>query len=293
MKILVQHVWSAREGTEEERYMRLWNKLLKKNIDLVKDKSTEVVFKVSLGGLQGVNTGLSSCTYTDLNLFNDVETLRGSMAAEKEGYDAVFECCFFDPVLRPARQALNIPVVGPAEAAIKMATMMGSKFGLVSIGPEANFNLEGLIAEYGMKDKAVQTKHIPASHKQQWDAVIDSRPLIEAFIEVGRKMIADGAEVLIPACLIMCACLRVAPGAEKDYPDGLNYVDGVPVLDVVGATIKIIEAMVALKRVGSPWISRKCYYALSRENKQALEEAKEVIENMHKGAGFWLDYGID
>jgi allantoin racemase len=291
MKILVQHVWSARKGTEEERYMRLWDKSLKKNIDLVKDKSTEVVFKIPFGGLRGANAGLESCTYTDLNLFNDVETLRGSMSAEKEGYDAVFECCFFDPVLRPARQALNIPVVGPAEAAIKMATMMGSKFGLVSIGPEANFNLEGLIAEYGMKDRAVQTRPIPASHRQQWQAVEDSRPLIEAFIEVGRKLIKDGAEVLIPGCLIMCACLRMAPGAEKDYPDGLNYVDGVPVLDVVGATIKTIESMVTLKRAGSPWISRKGYFALSRENDQALKEAVEVLE--YKGEGFWLDYGID
>lgn len=291
MKILVQHVWSAREGTEEERYMRLWNKLLKKNVDLVKDKSTEVVFKVPRGGLQGVDTGLSSCTYTDLNLFNDAETLSGSMAAEKEGYDAVFECCFFDPVLRPARQSLNIPVVGPAEAALKIATMMGSKFGIVSIGAEANFNLEANIAQYGMRERAVQTRPIPASHKEQWDAVEDSHKLIEAFIEVGRKMISDGAEVLIPGCLIMCPCLRIAPGAEKDYPEGLNYVDDVPVLDVVGVTIKMIEAMVALKRAGSPWISRKCYYALSRENKQALKEAKEVLE--YKGPGFWLDYGID
>jgi Asp/Glu/hydantoin racemase len=287
MKVMVSHVWAAREGTEEEKYIRQWNRILRQNVDLVKAEGTELVCKDPRGGLQGLDGSLHSCTYSTLNVFNDAEVLRGVMDADGEGYDAILEGCFFDPVLRATRQAADIPVIAPGEAAMHMAQMMGLKFGLISIGPDVQYILDESIARYGLKDRAVPTRPIPATYRQQWDAVHDSHKLIEAAIEAGRQLIADGAEVIIPACIIMCPCLRVAPGAEKDYPDGLNYVDGVPILDVVGVGIKMAEAMVALKKAGSPWISRKGYYRLLKGDEKAFREARDVLQ--YSGPGFWTD----
>lgn len=287
MKILIPHVWAAREGTDEERYIRLWNELLRKNADLVKADGTELACKVPRGGLQGLGGSLHSCTFSTLNVFNDAEVMRGIMSAKEEGYDAILEGCFFDPALRATRQAVDIPVIAPGEAAMHVAQMMGLKFGLISIGPDVQYILDESIARYGLKDRSVPTRPIPATYKQQWDAVEDSRDLISAAEEAGRQLIADGAEVIIPACIIMCACLRVAPGASKDYPNGLNYVDGVPVLDVVGLGVKMAETMVALRKAGSPWISRKGYYRLLKGDKKAFAEAKEVLQ--YCGPGFWID----
>jgi len=288
MKIMVMHVWGAREGTSEEKYMRQWNKILRKNVDLVKaDDGTEVFCKVPRGGLQGLNRSLHCCTYSTLNVFNDAEGLRGVMSAEEEGYDAIIEGCFFDPSLRAARQAVDIPVIAPGETAMHVAQMMGLKFGLISIGPDVNYILDENIARYGLKDRSVRTRPIPASYQQQWDAVFNAGELIEAAKEAGRQLIADGAEVVIPACIIMCNCLRIAPGAEKGYPNGLDYIDGVPVMDVVGTATKMAEAMVALRKAGSPWISRKGYYRLLKGDNKALEEAREVLP--YSGPGFWVD----
>lgn len=61
-----------------------------------------------------------------------------------------------------------------------------------------------------------------------------------------RELIADGAELLIPGCGLLFPALRLAPGAEKEYPHGLTEVDGVPVVDVMGETLKMAVLPVTL-----------------------------------------------
>jgi len=69
-------------------------------------------------------------------------------------------------------------------------------------------------------------------------ALMDAHREIKAFKEVAGELVADGADVLIPACGLMSPALLLAPGAEKEYPNGLTEVDGVPVMDAIGAAIK-------------------------------------------------------
>jgi len=102
---------------------------------------------------------------------------------------------------------------------------------------------------------------------------------------VGGELIADGAEVLIPGSSLMAPALRLAPGAEKEYPNGLTEVERVPIMDVMGATAKIAETLVTLKQAGSTWISRKAFYA--QATPKALEYGQMVLK--YDGPGFW-DY---
>ena len=116
-------------------------------------------------------------------------------------------------------------------------------------------------------------------------AVTDARHGIEAFKKVARELIADGADVLLPFASVFSFALRLAPGVEKEYPNGVTEVDGVPVMDVVGATVKAAETLVSLKQAGSPWISRKTYYA--QAGPQAIDGGQMVLK--YDGPGFW-DY---
>ena len=106
---------------------------------------------------------------------------------------------------------------------------------------------------------------------------------IKAFKKVARELISDGAEIIIPGCALMSPAMRFAPGAEKEYPNGLTEVDGVPVADVVGDTIKMAETMVSIKKSGSSWISRKALYA------QATPIARKYGETVLQdgGPGYW------
>ena len=114
MRIAIQHVLPAEEGSEAAKLIQRWDSLVRQNVDLVKSEGTEVVFRIPRRGL----TGLDAFCYTYMNRLNDMETLYGVMQAEEESYDAVIELCLFDPILREARQAVDIPVVGPGEAAM-------------------------------------------------------------------------------------------------------------------------------------------------------------------------------
>jgi allantoin racemase len=176
---------------------------------------------------------------------------------------------------------------------MRYAAMIGAKFGVVAIGPTAVYDYEQDILMYGLRDQAVRTRPIPKTSYAMKEVSAegaeeqnkDKLHTIEVFKEVARELIADGAEVIIPGCGQMAPNLRMAYGAEKEYPNGLTEVDGVPVLDVMGTTIKTIETLVALKQAGSAWISRKGFYAQAIP--RAIELGQQVLK--YDGPSFW-DY---
>ena len=281
MKIGIQHVLAAEENSPGGELVKVWNNLLRRNIDLVKSEDTEVTFHTPKWGV----TGLDPFFYTYLHRLNDSETLHGLIQIEKKGFDVAWPMCWFDPVLREARQALNIPVVGPAESSMLLAMAMGAKFGIVTISPEAAYDMEEEVLRYGFRERSVRIRPIPATAEEQIKGLTDAHHEIECFKEVARELIADGAEILIPGCTLMAPVLRLAPGAEDKYPNGLTEVDGVPVMDVIGATVKMAEVLYAFKKAGSTWISRKGFYA--RPTDEALKMAEMVLK--YDRPGSWAD----
>ena len=129
----------------------------------------------------------------------------------------------------------------------------------------------------------MRIRPIPETAEEQPQALLDAHHGIEAFKKVARELIADGADVLIPACGLMAPALRLTPGAEREYPDGLVTIDGVPVLDVLGVTVKMAETLVGLKQAGSAWISRKAFYAPATP--KARELGQMVLD--YDGPGYW------
>lgn len=107
--------------------------------------------------------------------------------------------------------------------------------------------------------------------------------MIESFRQVARELIADGAEVLIPGCMVMTSAMRIASGCEEEYSNGLTEVDGVPVVDVVGAASKLAEVLVSLKKGGSTGISRKGFYG--RPTPEALGWPRPYFSTTGRASG--------
>lgn len=280
MRILLVNVPAAAEDGESGQFFKtVLVPLLRRNLDLVKQKDTKVTFRFSRWGL----TGMDAIFYSYLDHLNSKLVFYAVAQAEREGFDAVMIACFGDPMLWEVRGALDIPVVSIGESSMLLATMMGYKFGVVTISPHNILGQEERIAKYGLGERSVGVRAISETGDEQVMAMQDVRHTIESFKKVARELITDGAEVIIPGCALMSPSLRLAPGAEKDYPNGLTEVDGVPVADVIGDTIKMAEMLVALKQAGSSWISRKGLYA------QATPRAKEFGQMVLKddGPGFW------
>ena len=285
MKIGIMHVMAAVENTPEAEYVKSWDRLLRKNLDLIKAETTEITFQIPRRG-----AGAEATQYKFINALNDVETLFGYMELGKAGiYDAVIGLCFFDTMAREARQVLNIPFLVPGEVSMRMASMMGIKFGVVTASDSASMIVEDNIRKYGLRDNAVPTRAMPLGlGTDDWaDCHTDAHGMIGKFTEVSRKLIEDGAEIIIPGCMAVDPVLALAPGCERDYPNGLREVDGVPVMNVSALTVKLTEVFVAMDKAGLPWISRKLYYASAEGDSKALEVGAPLLE--YQGPGFWLD----
>lgn len=87
-------------------------------------------------------------SYHDM-LLMDWTVFQAGINAEKEGYAAVVIDTVSDSGLRPLRSRLQIPVVGPGEAAFHMAMMLGKKFSILTMWPQWFPFYEKTLTEYG------------------------------------------------------------------------------------------------------------------------------------------------
>lgn len=147
----------------------------------------------------------------------------------RDDYDAVTIGCFGDPGLRPARELVDIPVLGPAEATLHTASQVADRFSWLTILPATVPKSRARAHELGLADKLASVRSVDApvesiSH--------DSDQLVERMVETGRRAVEeDGAEALIPGCMSL-AFMQV----HDEIADHL----GVPLLDP--ATIVLEQA---------------------------------------------------
>ena len=60
-------------------------------------------------------------------------TIAKIIEAERDGCDAVVIDCMGDPGMLPGRECVSIPVIGPCEAAMHVASMLGHTFSVVTV----------------------------------------------------------------------------------------------------------------------------------------------------------------
>lgn len=173
--------------------------------------------------------------------FDEMLAVPGTVAcaieAERDGVDAVVINCMGDPGMHPAREAVAIPVIGPCEATMHLAAMLGHTFSVLTVMCRLRPHFENQAKVYGVREKlaSVRAVEIPVLElERDWDAMI--RSLTD---EAERAVLDDGASV------VMFGCTGMA-GAAEAVQAGLEArgLDGVPVIDSMAAAIKVAEAVV-------------------------------------------------
>ena len=272
MKILVVVIPTGKENSPEgEFYKSFYIPMTKRNINLVKNPDTELVFRVCEWGMGGVEV---VAFYRYLDHLASRMVYYSALHAKEEGFDAVIIDCFGDPMLWEVRQALDIPVIGLKESAFGTACMMGYKFGIVHISPSNIPETEEHLVKYGYAEKCVGME--PSA---TWGVAptLDSRTIIDGFLPAAKKLVAAGAEVIIPGCSIISPWVRLAVNAEDEYPNGITEVDGAAVFDLVGNAVKCAETLAALRKGGSSWISRKNLYI--QPPQEVLDLARPILDD--------------
>lgn len=147
-------------------------------------------------------------------------------------FDAIVIACFDDTGVDAVRCLVDVPVIGIGEAAFHAASMIATKFSVVTTLTRSVAGLEANLARYGLAARCakVRATDIPVLKLEENDpATIDKiRHEIKAAIDV------DGAEAIALGCAGMADLVQL-----------LSQDMGLPVVDGVASAVTLAEALVA------------------------------------------------
>lgn len=156
-----------------------------------------------------------------------------ALAEHASGCDAAIVAAFGDPGVSAAKEMLDVPVLGIAEAAFLTAWTLGRRYAIVCLTPRLGIWYRECAEEHGLAGRlaAVRPLDVPPSDisaaKQQ-----TGRKLVEACHEVIDR---HGAEVVI-----------MGGGPIAGLAREVAHEIPVPVLDGVTCAVRLAEALVDL-----------------------------------------------
>lgn len=154
-------------------------------------------------------------------------------AGREQGVSGHVIACFGDPGLLAARELAQGPVVGIAEAAMHMATMVATRFSIVTTLPRTVIIARHLLQQYGFEQHcaALHAIDLPVLALEDGTGLAQEK-VREGCIQAKRQ---DGSGAIVLGCGGMATLARE-----------LTIELGIPVIDGVGAAVKMVESLVAL-----------------------------------------------
>jgi allantoin racemase len=163
--------------------------------------------------------------------------IAAAVQAEHEGCDAVLIDCFGDPGLNGAREQVRIPVLGPGETSLRVATMLGDRFAIISVMDRVRPLLMNLLRQYGLADRlaAMRMVDMPVLDLHTSLSTLQ-QAMAAAAVAAVRD---DGADVIVLGCTGFHGCAACV--SEALAAAGLE----VPVVDPIPITVQMARSLVA------------------------------------------------
>lgn len=185
------------------------------------------------------------------------------------GVDGVVVAAFGDPGMPALKELADVPVIGITEAALCAAALQGQRFSIIAISDRITAWYRDCVERFGFGGRLASIRSITEALRGIGTVQEDFRPTL---VELARRAVTeDGADVVI---------LAGAPlaGLARDVADEIP----VPVVDGIGAGVRLAEAVVGLAsgthRAGSfaaPPLKRRA--GLS----PALDAALDAAQSAH------------
>ncbi len=152
---------------------------------------------------------------------------------ERENTDAYIIACFGDPGLLAAREITSAPVIGIAEAAFHLATIISTRFSIVTTLGRTSIIAEHLLQAYGFSHhcRKVRAAEIPVL-----DLESGSDSTLKLIIE---ECLVAKAEDNIGSIVLGC-------GGMADLKEQIQKTVGLPIVEGVTAAVKLAESLVGL-----------------------------------------------
>jgi Asp/Glu/hydantoin racemase len=161
-----------------------------------------------------------------------------ALTAAREGYDAFAMCTMIDPLFRELKTIVDIPVVAAGELCFHLAAMNGHRFGMLLFMDRVIPRYHEQVRLCGLTERCAAIRPTGMKFADVMAGFDRPGPAIDRFRAAARELIAAGADVIIPGEIPMNVLLAT---------EGVTRVDDALVLDGLGATVKMSEAMVDMK----------------------------------------------
>ncbi len=148
-------------------------------------------------------------------------------------YDGIIVNCCLDVGVDILRDTVNIPVVGPCEASLALATTLGRKIGIVTVSKTALDLFEELIIKYRMENRVVSIRGIDITVPQIDE---DRKKTVEMLKEEIEEAINEDADVIVLGCTGLAG---VAQEVQKYF--------SIPVLNPAVCAAKVLEDILEMK----------------------------------------------
>lgn len=124
--------------------------------------------------------------------------LRAGIASQAAGARGILIDCMLDPGLEALRCALEIPVVGAAEIAFRLAAALGHAFGIVDVGDDTGPLVEQQVRAMGLQDRFAGVR---ATGLHVTEAAASPGETLARIVEASRRAICDdNADVIVLGC---------------------------------------------------------------------------------------------
>lgn len=164
--------------------------------------------------------------------YDEVHAIPGLLAEmrARPHADAFIIACFDDTGLDAARSLAAVPVIGIGEAAMHMATLVATRFSIVTTLAISVPALEHNVHKYGFAHRCgrVRACEVPVLDLERPGS--EARDRISA--EIARALAEDRAEAIVLGCAGMAELAAT-----------LSRLHGVPVVDGVAAAVKLAEGL--------------------------------------------------
>jgi allantoin racemase len=180
--------------------------------------------------------------HVGFQFLHSIQFMQGALLAERQGYDAYALSTLPEPGLREIRALVSIPVVGYGECAARVAATGARKFGALVFIPELAELYSDNVQRHGLGSSLVGANDVGFRFSDVLAAFDAPGPLIDRFWVAARQLIAKGAQAVVPGEAPLNVLLAM---------NGVTEVDGVEIVDSLGAWVRAAEAAVDAKRAGS------------------------------------------
>ncbi len=146
-------------------------------------------------------------------------------------YDGIIVNCFLDPAVDVLKSLLEVPIVGPCEASLALASIIGWWFVIVTVrGVEDAIREHVRVLGYEHRLKSIRSIDIPVLELDK-----DMEATKGKLLEECRGAIIDGANVIVLGCTGLA-------GLSGFLQQELH----IPVIDPAAAALKTLEAVIRL-----------------------------------------------